>query len=226
MKLTVYAISGAPRPWRVLLALAFKGLNYEINYLEASKGEHKTPEFRLINPRATVPVLDADGLILRDSIGILAWLDRQFPDPPLFGTTPEEAASIWQITMEFNDYLRDAVNNVLFPILVLRESLPDADTEKRESFDASVKALREELSLLESLLDDNLYFGGQSPSAADAIIFPEIRLIQRAFDTRYDIMEAIGFGNPPELYPQVAAWKNRLAGLPGIDKTLPRHWSQ
>lgn len=113
------------------------------------------------------------------------------------------------------------MHKVLFPILVLRESLPGAGTQKYELFDASVKALHEERSLLTSILDGNLYFGGQSPSAADAIILPEIRLVQRACDTRHEIMKAIGFGNSPNLYPQIAAWKSRIAGLPGIDTPSP-----
>ena len=108
MTLTVYTISGAPRGWRVLVGLTLKGLDYEVRYLEGSKRQHKSAEFLKINPRGTVPVLNADGQIVRDSIAILAWLDRQYPDKPLFGEAADEAARIWQLTMECCDYLRDA----------------------------------------------------------------------------------------------------------------------
>ena len=37
----IYTISGAPRPWRVLLGLTFKELDYEIHYLQVSRREHK-----------------------------------------------------------------------------------------------------------------------------------------------------------------------------------------
>lgn len=228
MKLTVYSISGGPRPWRVLLGLAFKGLDYEIKYLEGSRGEHKLAPFRAINPRAKVPVLDADGLILRDSIGILAWLDREFPEPPLFGKTADEAASIWQITMECCDYLRDAAEGVLWPVAVMGEPLPEAGTEKRVTLEAAAEVLHEEYRFVEDLLEQKLkglpYFGGQLPSAADAVIFPDIRNIQRAVEIQYETMDALGFGDLTTKYPRVTEWKSRLGDLPGVDKTMPRHW--
>ena len=115
MKLTLFTVSGAPLPWRALAGLAFKQLDYSINYLEASKGEHKADAYLAINPRGTVPTLMADKLLLRDSIGILAWLDRAFPDRPLFGSTAMQAGYIWQTAMDSAQYLRAATNDVLHP---------------------------------------------------------------------------------------------------------------
>ena len=42
----IYWISGSPFSWRVLLTAEVKGIPYEGKLLEASKGEHKTPERR------------------------------------------------------------------------------------------------------------------------------------------------------------------------------------
>jgi hypothetical protein len=39
----LYTISGAPRPWRVALALVAKSLPFESRVLEASKKEQKAP---------------------------------------------------------------------------------------------------------------------------------------------------------------------------------------
>ncbi len=224
MTLTVHTISGAPRPWRVLLGLTFKGLNYETHYLEASKAEHKAPAFLILNPRGKVPVLETGELILRDSIGILAWLDRQYPDRPLFGVTADEAARIWQVTMECCDYLRAAGQSLLFPILVLNEPLPAPDSEEMAALTTAGEAMHAECRFLETLLDGDSYLGGQHPSAADAVAFPEIRLIQRGLERKPDHMAAVGFDNTAELYPRVADWKDRVGALEGVDKTLPIHW--
>lgn len=226
MTTIVYSISGAPRPWRVLLGLVFKGLDFTIQHLEASKGEHKGQEFLKINPRGTVPVLDADGTVLRDSIAILAWLDRRYPEKPLFGNTPEEAAAIWQITTECCDYLRRSTDGLLRPILVKGEALPGAGTENRAAWDAAAEAFHAECRLLEDLLEDRPYLAGGQPSAADAVAFPEIRLIERASDTKVDIMDALGFTTFADRYPGLAAWKTRVGGLPGVDRTLPYHWTR
>ena len=85
MPITVYNISGAPRGWRVLVGLELKGLDYKVQHLSASDGEHKQPAFLNINPRGTVPALTTETITLCDSIAILAWLDREYPHNLLFG---------------------------------------------------------------------------------------------------------------------------------------------
>lgn len=224
MPLKLHTISGAPRPWRVLLGLTFKGLEYETHYLEGSKRQHKAPEFLKLNPRGTVPVLETGNLILRDSIGILAWLDRRYTENPLFGETANEAALIWQITLECCDYLRAAGQSLLFPILVLNVPLPANNSDEMAELKAASEAMHAECRFLENLLDGRPYLAGNRPSAADAVAFPEIRLIQRAVERKPDHMTALGFENPPELYPRVSEWKARVGALKGVHKTLPIHW--
>ncbi|PCJ18814.1 MAG: glutathione S-transferase [SAR86 cluster bacterium] len=224
MNLKIYTVSGAPRGWRALLGMAFKGLDYEVKYLEASKGEHKASDFLAINPRGTVPVLEVDGVLIRDSLAILAWLDHQYPQHPLFGNTPEIAANIWQITTECNDYLRAAINDVFTPILVLGETLPESGTEKREELDAAVERLHKECRYLNNLLNDNCCFGSASPSAADAIIFPEISLVHRAIEKKHHHMEEIGLASFDKDYPQIEIWRNHIAAQEGVLKTMPIHW--
>lgn len=226
MSILVHTISGAPRPWRVLLALAFKGLDYDTRLLVAQKGEHKAAPFTDLNPRATVPVLESQGLVLRDSIGILAWLDRRHPQPPLFGTDADEAAAIWQTTLDACDYLRSATNDLLWSVLVLREPLPEAGTTRRAELEEAATLLRNECRKLEDTLGNRDFFGGNRPSAADAVIFPEIRVLQRAFDTRFEVMQSLGFGDPDTLFPGLAAWKDRINALPGVATTYPPHWAQ
>ncbi len=128
MTIHVYTISGAPRGWRVLMGLALKQLEYDITYLEASSREHNGEAFLAINPRGMVPVIQHNGKTLRDSIAILAWLDREYPDRPLFGESNSDAAQIWQMTMECCDYLRQAAHQLLQPILVQDIELPQDDS--------------------------------------------------------------------------------------------------
>lgn len=226
MTLTVYNISGAPRGWRALVGLTLKGLDYKVRYLEGSKREHKAPEFLKINPRGTVPVLEADGLIVRDSIAILVWLDRLYPEKPLFGETPNEAARIWQLTMECSDYLQDAAHDLLFPILVENISLPSPESEQMIALTAASESMHAECRYLENLLDAQAYLCGDQPSAAEAIAFPYVRLIQRALDRKGEVMAALGFENAADRYPQLIAWMRRVESLDGMDKTFPVHWSE
>lgn len=227
MRPTLYNISGAPRGWRVLLGLAFKGLDADVRTLSLAEKDHQKPDFLALNPRATVPVLRDGETILRDSVAILAWLDRAHPEHPLFGETPEEAAKIWQIAMECNDYLRHAANELLSRVFTSDGSVPDRDSDAFKGFEMAADLMHAECAYLEELLGDGRSFlAGETPSAADAIAFPEIRLVQRGIETKHALMSALGFGYPPDLYPLTAAWKDSLNAMPSVISTLPGHWDE
>ena len=92
----IYWISGSPMAWRVLLTAEVKGIPYEGKLLEASKGELKTPEFLAINPLGRVSAIRDGNFTLHESRAIMVYLDRENPNPPLFGRTAEEAGQIFQ----------------------------------------------------------------------------------------------------------------------------------
>lgn len=225
MTLTLHTISGAPRGWRILLGLTFKGLDYDIRYLQASAKEQRSPEFLALNPRGKVPVLTKGGdIVLRESLAILTWLDRQYPEKPLFGETAEEATRIWQSTSESCHYLRDATHNLLSLVFNSDGSVPTEGSEKMTALLDAAASLHAECQALENLLGDRPFLAGSNLSAADAVAFPEIRLIKRGIETRQALMSALGFAKLSFSYPMLTAWMDRIAAVPGFEKTLPAHW--
>lgn len=220
MTITVYSVSGAPRPWRVLLGLTFKSLDFNIHLLEVSKGALKSEEFLAINPRGTVPVFVDGDTIIRDSIASLIWLDQAYPNKPLFGNTVKETAEILQMSFELGDYLRTAQDNLVRPILFA--GADKATPQLLESADS----MTFELNKLEQRLEKTTFLMGEKPSAADAVAFPEIRIIQRVAETKPDIMKQLGFDQLGTAFPSLEAWKKRIEQLPGVDKTFPKHWGE
>jgi glutathione S-transferase len=78
-KIVVYGPSRSPFIRKVVLGLAFKGFR-EPELLEPTGPE----DFRRWNPETgMLPVMDFDGVRVPDSSGILDWLDKRVPDPPL-----------------------------------------------------------------------------------------------------------------------------------------------
>ncbi|WP_299649070.1 glutathione S-transferase family protein [uncultured Tateyamaria sp.] len=217
MTLEFWTVSGAPSPWRVALAMAFKGLTYDMHMLSAARKEHKADAYLALNPRGTVPTLKAGDHTLGHSIAILAWLDRMHPTPPLFGQTPEDAATIWQRTMEIFDHLPPATSGVLSPIFF------DGATRATDALHTAADTLRAELSYLSGLLADDPFLSGAHPGAADAVAFPHVRLLQRAIDTNPQLMQALRFSALPA---DIAAWVTRIEALPGVEQTFPPHWSE
>lgn len=98
-----YDCSTAPNPRRARMFIAEKGLTIESRDISMIKGEQLSPEFRKINPRATIPVLVTDeGNVLTENVGIAAYLEAICPEPPLMGRTPDERGMVlnWNAVVE------------------------------------------------------------------------------------------------------------------------------
>ena len=93
MKLYGYWRSSAT--WRVRLAFALKGLAYDyipVNLLEAA---HQEPAYTRHNPQNLVPTLETDdGETLTQSLAIIRYLDRLYPQTSLLPLDPVKAAKV------------------------------------------------------------------------------------------------------------------------------------
>ncbi|HVY81390.1 MAG TPA: glutathione S-transferase family protein, partial [Steroidobacteraceae bacterium] len=104
MAIDVYWGSGSAYAWRVLLALEYKRLAYTSHLLRFSKQEHKSPQMLAMNFRGRVPVLKDGDYVVFESLAVLYYLDRKYPEPPLFGRSPEEAGVIMRVICEYQAY--------------------------------------------------------------------------------------------------------------------------
>ena len=69
---------------------ALEGLTFKTVPVDLGKGEHTASEYSELNPGQCVPSLKlGDGTILTQSMAILNWLDRAYPDPPLVPADPK-----------------------------------------------------------------------------------------------------------------------------------------
>jgi len=106
--ITLYDCSTAPSPRRARILLAEKGVAHQTVQVDLRGGEQLGEAYRRINPQCTVPALRTDdGAILTDNASITAYLEAQYPDPPLLGVTPREKAEIasWNWRVEFEGLL-------------------------------------------------------------------------------------------------------------------------
>ncbi|WP_439539184.1 glutathione S-transferase family protein [Sphingomonas sp.] len=85
----------APNPRRVRIFAAEKGITLPTQDVSILKGEHKSEDFKAINPLGQTPALKLDdGTCLSESVAICRYLDALHPESPLFGTTPTEIAQV------------------------------------------------------------------------------------------------------------------------------------
>jgi len=95
----------APNPRRVRWVMAEKGVDdIELVRVNIMQGEHRRPDYLAKAGLANVPALELDdGTWITESIAIGRYLESRYPEPNLFGRTPEETAVIemWQRRAEF-----------------------------------------------------------------------------------------------------------------------------
>jgi glutathione S-transferase len=104
----LYDCATAPSPRRARILLAEKGVAHQTIQVDLRNGEQLSEAYRKLNPLCTVPTLETDeGSLLTDNAAITAYLEAQFPQPPLLGETPQEKAEIasWNWRVEFEGLL-------------------------------------------------------------------------------------------------------------------------
>lgn len=96
MKLTLYDYYRSSASYRVRIALNLKGLDYERVPVNLLDSEQKGEAYRARNPQGFVPMLEADGERLTQSLAIIDWLDAAFPEPRLI---PGERAHVLALAL-------------------------------------------------------------------------------------------------------------------------------
>jgi glutathione S-transferase len=210
----LYTISGAPRPWRVALALVAKRLPFTPRILEGSQNQQKSPGFLALNPRGRTPVLTRGDFVLTESLAILAYLEQAHPEPSLFSPDP---ARIWEHVMTLDHDLREAAGAVTGPVFKGADTSTDAIRD-------GARRLLAELRRLDDRLASQPFLCGATITAADCVAFPDVRLTLRASERAPDVMSRLGIHPIADTAPRVRRWIDRVEALPGYEQTFPAHW--
>jgi glutathione S-transferase len=214
----LYWGSGSPVSWRVQIALALKHIEYDSHRLDLGAREHRSDAYRLLNPTGTFPLLVDGDIIVRDSIAILAFLERHTPAPPLFGASLSEAAYIWQHVVEHEQNLGSHAD------MLTRALFRDGGLDDPEPARAAVSAMEAQLKLLEQQLQHSDWLCSNAPCALEVVNYPTLHRILRAAGKSGAAQ--IGLERAPfaQHYPAVQEWLERVQALPGIVATYPPHW--
>src|SRR5688572_281906 len=90
----LYSFFRSSAAYRVRIALNVKGVDYETVSVDLPSAAHRAPEFRAVNPQATIPTLDDDGTVLWQSLAIIEYLDARYPTPRLIPAEPVARARV------------------------------------------------------------------------------------------------------------------------------------
>jgi len=194
--------------YRVRIALNLKRLPYEPVYVHLTRGggEHKTPAFRELNPQGLVPVLEDDGVALSQSLAIIEYLDRKFPEPQLIPDRPVDRARVQSFAQAIACDVHP-LNN-LRVLQYLRDRLKADETQVSDWYGHWVA---EAFRGLETFVER--YSGGRY-AYGDGLTLADVYLVPQVFNARR-------FECDMRPYPRLSALADSLGGLEAFAKAAP-----
>lgn len=203
---TVFFASGSPPCWRVLLSLHHKGIPFKAHMISLQKEVQKSAAFRKLNCRQKVPVIVDNGVAMSESLGIMNYLERQYPEPAMVPKDRALVALTLQLAQE-SECLSTAVVEVIY---YLRRTPPEDISQ--EYLKSKTNQLKDELQLWEIRAASSRFLTGDQPNMADYAVFPFLALIVRM---HYPLRTEL---------PNLAAYYERMVALPIVQASWPPHW--
>jgi len=103
--LRLYHFATSNSSWRVRWAIALKGIDVELVQVDLASGENHQPAHLARNPLGQVPVLERVGEpdpFLFETVAIIDWLDRHYPEPRLIPEDDARRAHAFQLAEIIN----------------------------------------------------------------------------------------------------------------------------
>lgn len=202
--ITLYAAPGSCA--RVpCIALEEVGLTFDYQTVVFMKGQHKSPEYRRLNPKGKVPYLVIDEEALTENVAILSYLNLRFPEAQLMPPAASDLERMRHIAdLSF-------VASTLHPI-VTRIRVPHffatADAA-RSVHETGCKAMHEYFELIEERLNNGLWWYGSNWSVMDAYLY-------------WVHWRVTGAGFPAGAYPLFNEHAARSEERPAVQRALAR----
>lgn len=237
MNLTLYHSVESTCAQKVRLVLAEKSVPWNEVRVNLRKGDQFKPDYLKLNPKAVVPTLVHDGLVVRESSIINEYIDDVFPEPPLKPEDLHTRASMRLLIKTIDDevhpsigilsyaiFLRHQMNKLKAPEEMAAHFQNISDPMRRErqmsthedGLDSpraplAVQTLAKFVAQLNDVLNGDRWLAGERFSLADAAAAP---YIVRA--------KALGLDGLWEAKPRVAEWLERaLERTAGYDLSEP-----
>lgn len=189
MPVIVYGIELSPPVRSVLLIAKAIGLEVQLHSVDIFKGENKTEDYLKKNPAHTIPLLDDNGFFLFESRAIMTYLTQKYGKDDKWYPKDIKKRSLIDNMLYFEaSSLFPSIGAFIAP--QLRQGKP-ADPEKEA-------AMLEKIVIVNTILGQHPYFGGDQISIADISLINSLTLLEAAFNFDY---------SP---YPNIKKWMAKV----------------
>ncbi len=199
--ITLYDYELSGNCYKLRLLMSFLGIDHKTVPVDFYPGrEHKSEWFLKLNPLGQLPVIDDDGLVLRDAQAILVYLAAKY-----------DAGNSWY-PRENADLLGEIGQWMAFADSITATASA-ARLHDALFYDLDAEAARAGAHWLFRILDEHLWFGEQEgrdwlcsaahPTVADIACFPYVMLSEEGGISRQD-------------YPAIRRWCDRVKRIKGF----------
>ena len=206
---TLYGYWRSSAAYRVRIALALKGLDYDYKGIDLRAGAQSGVGFKLLNPQGFVPYLIDGEVGLNQSLAIIEFLDETRPEPPLL---PQDAPGRARVRMLAQMIACDIhpVNN-LRVLTSLRTLFGAGDEDVANWFRHWVNEGFQPLEkILTSSAETGTFCHGETPGLADICLVAQVTSNAR-------------FGVDLTPYPTIARIHAACMALPAFQKAAPQN---
>jgi len=184
MALQLFNYFRSSASYRVRIALALKGLDYDYMPVQLARNEHFKESYAALSPARLVPLLKDDERIVTQSLAIIEYLDELHPQPPLLPGTALERARIRALALDVACEIHPLNNLRVLRYLVhdLKVSEDDKNRWYRHWVETGLEAVEQQLA---SHPATGSFCHGDAPTLADVVLVPQIHNAKR-MDCRLD----------------------------------------
>ncbi len=162
--------------YRVRIALALKGLDYDYLPVHLVRREHLDDSYTALSASRLVPTLQDGDAVLSQSLAIIEYLDETHPQPPLLPADARGRARVRAIALDIACEIHPLNNLRVLRYLThdLKLSEDDKDRWYRHWVESGLESVERQLAAQPAR-----YCHGDTPTLADLTLVPQIFNAQR-----------------------------------------------
>jgi maleylacetoacetate isomerase len=164
--------------YRVRIALALKGLDYEYLPIHLVKNEQFGAAFAAVSAARLVPLLKDGDTVLTQSLAIMEYLDERHPQPPLLPRDAAGRARVRSLALDMACEIHPLNNLRVLRYLVreLKVSEEAKDAWYRHWVEGGLEAVERQLVGQPAT---GSFCHGDAPTLADCVLVPQVFNAQR-----------------------------------------------
>ena len=178
----LYSYFRSSASYRVRIALALKGLDYEYRAVHLPKNEQFTESYAAVSAARLVPLLRDGERALTQSLAIIEYLEETHPKPPLLPHEAAARARVRALALDIACEIHPLNNLRVLRYLTRDLKVAEADKDRwyRHWVETGLEVVERQLAA-----QPGRFCHGDAPTLADCCLVPQI-FNARRFDCRLD----------------------------------------